>query len=261
MSAPVQGKRAQRRAQRREDVLDAAMRIIVGEGVEALTIQRLAKATGASVGGLYRYYDSKESVVFALQLRAIAVFGDVLGAELDHAKSFLSEQRPAVDAKVGATFFPFVASLAYLRFEHREPERHQLLSAFLCAKSQMLPEASAQQVDTALRPLVMSIAEHLENAAARGAIGRGDSIQRTFLLWAAMHGLDNFRKRDRVLPEPLRVPALTDEMLRAVFTGWGAEPKVIDAALELAKQHGARALARIEAEQRAAAAELDVAAS
>lgn len=46
-----------------EALLDATTRILVKDGYDALSTNRVAKAAGVSVGSLYQYYPSKEALV------------------------------------------------------------------------------------------------------------------------------------------------------------------------------------------------------
>ena len=83
-------RRDDRRERRRALLLDTAMEILVEGGLEALTIPRLAERMDASVGGLYRYFPSKEAIFVALQERAIDGYAQaqrdaVSGVEARHA--------------------------------------------------------------------------------------------------------------------------------------------------------------------------------
>src|SRR6185437_15341352 len=47
-------------------ILEAAARVLVKEGFERTTTNRVAEAAGVSVGSLYQYFPSKEALVAAL---------------------------------------------------------------------------------------------------------------------------------------------------------------------------------------------------
>jgi AcrR family transcriptional regulator len=79
------GRRASKRITRRAAILDAAMTIVVSEGLDGLAIARLAKAVDAAVGAIYRYFPGKETIVAALQERAIGEYGEALQARLEGA--------------------------------------------------------------------------------------------------------------------------------------------------------------------------------
>jgi AcrR family transcriptional regulator len=60
----------QERSRRRVDgILDAAARLVVDRGVDALTTRDIAEAAGAPVASLYQYFSDKEDVLIALAQR------------------------------------------------------------------------------------------------------------------------------------------------------------------------------------------------
>ncbi|MEZ6185906.1 MAG: helix-turn-helix domain-containing protein, partial [Planctomycetota bacterium] len=65
------GVRQERREARTRELLDAAMELLVAEGLKGLTIGALAQQVDAAVGAIYRYFPSKTALLVALQLRAI----------------------------------------------------------------------------------------------------------------------------------------------------------------------------------------------
>ncbi|RYF63390.1 MAG: TetR/AcrR family transcriptional regulator, partial [Comamonadaceae bacterium] len=54
-------------------IVEAAIRILEGEGLAALTTNRIADVAGVSIGTLYQYFRSKEAVVEFLVARELAV--------------------------------------------------------------------------------------------------------------------------------------------------------------------------------------------
>jgi AcrR family transcriptional regulator len=62
----------------RRTILDAAARLATVEGLEGLSIGRLAQEIGMSKSGLYAHFDSKQD----LQLATIAAAEEVFGAEV-----------------------------------------------------------------------------------------------------------------------------------------------------------------------------------
>lgn len=61
--------RQERSRRRVEDLLDAAARLVVEQGVEALSTRDIAEAAGAPVASLYQYFADKEAVLLALAAR------------------------------------------------------------------------------------------------------------------------------------------------------------------------------------------------
>jgi len=71
-SPPRRVPRQVRSRRRVEDLLDAAARLVVERGVEALTTRDIAAAAGAPVASLYQYFADKEAVLLALAQRDMA---------------------------------------------------------------------------------------------------------------------------------------------------------------------------------------------
>lgn len=76
--APVQ-ERSRRRV---EAILDAAERLVVDRGVEALTTREIAVAAGVPVASLYQYFADKEAVLLALAERDMAEMDEQVAVDL-----------------------------------------------------------------------------------------------------------------------------------------------------------------------------------
>jgi TetR/AcrR family transcriptional regulator, mexJK operon transcriptional repressor len=78
--APL-GKREQRKAERREAILDIAQQSFLDQGYDRTTMSGVAEAMGGSKGTLWSYFDSKEALFAAVIDRAAAHFrADLTGA-------------------------------------------------------------------------------------------------------------------------------------------------------------------------------------
>ena len=221
------GRRDERRLARRALVMDTAMEILAEGGLGALTIPKLARAMGASVGGLYRYFPSKEAIFVALQERAIDAFAQAQREAVSAAEAQLTGASQEVQALVRA----MVAFKAFLDEAERAPTQHALIDAFLSAPTATLSEAQARAIDDYMAPIVSYCDGLLEAASDIGVLSTGDPSARTHVLWAALHGLDHFRKRDRIQAPSLRVDALTRTLFHALLAGWGAPAATLDEAL------------------------------
>lgn len=219
-----------RRQLRLESMLDAAMEIASTEGMGALTITRLCERVHLSVGGLYRYFPSKEAIHVALQARTIANYGrycqQVL-AETEAALAVSERERPE------ATLVRLlVAGLAYLDFALDDPLSYRLVDAFLSTPDLLLSDTEAKTINGNLQPILDTYAQLFERARVAGMLGPGDATQRTHVVWASVHGLGHFRKRDRLNPPHLQLKELAKSTLTALLHGWGADEQQLAAAWE-----------------------------
>ncbi len=208
-------------------MLDAAMAIALQEGVDKLTIAHLARRLDAAVGALYRYFPSKSALMMAMQRRAI----EALRGDLEQTFARAEAAFPDAAAPVRALAAAMLIVPSYLADATAQQARHNLIDRVLSVPEPVLSDDHARDVDEVLRPIIELVSVRLQGAVDLGAINAGDPAQRTHLLWALSHGLDHFRKRDRIQPPALRVDMLVGHGLRALFIGWGATEADTDAAL------------------------------
>jgi AcrR family transcriptional regulator len=218
------GKRAEHREQKTEQLLDLATRVVAEEGVEALTMHRLAGELGVAVGGLYRYFENKEALVVVLQRRAV----DGLRAAVEAA---LAREPRGAGQKLLALKRVVAVARVWRRQAGDVPERHRFIDAYLSDPRTLLTEEQNSEVEASLQPLVKGVGGAFTEAHAVGALSEGDALLRTHVLWAALHGIDHFEKRDARAPVRLRTEALFKETLRGLLVGWGADAAEVNEAL------------------------------
>ena len=84
-------KRLKRQSLRKARIVDAAGRLLVERGLEALSLTAIAEAADISKGTLYYYYPSKESLVFDIAEKHV---GDITDFIFDLIESGESETKP-----------------------------------------------------------------------------------------------------------------------------------------------------------------------
>lgn len=70
---------------RSRQLLDAAARLMEREGAEAVSMQALAAEAGVSVGLIYRYFGSKEDILYAVIVDVLDALATALPAALEDA--------------------------------------------------------------------------------------------------------------------------------------------------------------------------------
>ena len=92
-------------AERREEIADAALRIIGTRGIAALTVATLAAELGLTGGALYRHFPSTEAILDAVAARAEALLDDTLPAgglpPLEWLERFAESRTRTVGTHVG----------------------------------------------------------------------------------------------------------------------------------------------------------------
>jgi len=202
-------------------LFDVSMQLITDEGFVGLTLTRLAKTVGTSPSALYRYFPNKEALLVSLQERAVAS----LLTRVEARVAGWEDLRESALARVVGVF------RVWREWAQESPAEHRVLDAFLAAPIAVLSDENARHVDDALQPLFEIIERVLDDAVAAGALWPGNSRQRVYVAWSALHGLDHLAKRDRIQPPALQTPALEQALYMALLRGWGASQVLVDEVL------------------------------
>ncbi len=218
------GKRETRRLEQQSAVLDAVIELLKDQGFESISIALIARQMGASVGGLYRYYSSKEAIYAALQLRALNAFDE-------HIRKRVSFGQPAANRRDALERIVQYAE-SWTTFRDRDPHLFTVLDQFLSSPRQALDSAGRELVDERLAPILDRLTTLLDTAFQMGALKAGRSEERTQLLWAAMHGIEHLRKRI-AYTESGNIDVLRRSMLASLLHGWGAARGLVDIILPL----------------------------
>lgn len=156
----------------RDDVLDAAMRLLSDGGAEALSMRRLAGELGVSTQVVYSRVGGKPEVARALHDR---------GFEQLHAKAALlaevADTREAVHA------------VAQFYFDHavEDPMRFELMFGTPVKEFVRDDAAHAVEVSCFAATWIASVRHHLD--ATDPARQRGTAVRLAWRLWTAVHGI------------------------------------------------------------------------
>ena len=91
MSPVADQERTERLAeQHRREIVDAAERLVKGNGLHQLKLRDIAKESGKSLGNLYNYFQNKEAIIEALvereKSRFLMVVSQTCKSSKDHSK-------------------------------------------------------------------------------------------------------------------------------------------------------------------------------
>ena len=167
-------RQARRRDQSRAEILAAARRVLLSNGVAAMTLDAVATEAGMSKTGLYYYFRSKEALVFELvygvlerQSRAVhdaveqtteggAALGAVIGATVDALSPQLDDFRLAF-------LFGQVAGAGALRWDAEQFDRIRPLNDLMLAgaTAKLGGERRARPARAAVEPRLMAFLAYL----------------------------------------------------------------------------------------------------
>ncbi|MGE3620286.1 MAG: TetR/AcrR family transcriptional regulator [Acidimicrobiia bacterium] len=219
------GRRARNRIARHRAYLATALRIATEEGLDALTMQRLADDLDSAVGTVYTYFPSKGAVVAEIQREAVERLVASYLLLLPDVERRVADEPPRLAALthvVGFTRF-WVASLDTF------PQEQRLIQA-LVADAGAVPETEAARVLPAAWRLLGLARDRFERAAEVGALTRADALERTVVMAAGLNGVVQLGRLGRWDPDLLDGRRLAGGFVDSLLQGWGAEPTALAAA-------------------------------
>lgn len=217
---------ARRRETKTDAIVRAAMGVLEAEGIDGLTLQRVAHALGITTTALYRYFPSKDALLAALQRDAVTELHEALKATLAAVEPPLAAQEPRVAA--------LARILAVARF-HRElprthPDAHRLVAVLLGDPRNLIADEQAAATVPLLLALLGDVHALFDAAAATGACERGDAKTRAIVLWATLQGLGQLSKLARLAPRSMAPGDVERDAVAALLRGFGAEARLVDRA-------------------------------
>lgn len=204
-----------------------ALHVITEEGLDKLTMKRLATRMDYAVGALYRYFDSKDRLLTELQKMLLSELADLFVASDQHCKKQLADTAPEVQTLCS------LINLAYTYHFYQSiyPIKFELLSMILSTPKEVLSQELGQEVMLTLAPLTFHI-QHLFLKAEDQDIlaSHPPAAQKTILFWSAIQGLLEMKKLQRFAAEIFDIPILLSELTQSLLLGWGCSQENIQEA-------------------------------
>ena len=219
-------------AHRREDktaaILDAAMRLMAAEGLEALTLQRLSREFGLVTTAMYRYFPSKDALWAALQRRAVST----IHAHFTEVRVASQRAFAGRSPKVAALGPLLAVSRAYVALPVTHPEAFRLVAVLLGDPRRLIGDEEALRTAVLVDAFLREVDELFVHAARAEALEASDDPRsRTLILWSALHGLTQLDKLRRVAPGTPSAESLASDAACALLRGLGADRALLTRAL------------------------------
>ena len=179
-------RRKREKEARRNQILDAARSLLFEKGLNATSINQIAKQAELGVGTIYFYYKNKQEIFADLQEE---------GLELLFARILKVSNRdlPADEKlrKIG---------LQYIRFSEESRDYYDIINYFLASPKIFFASGLKSKVDRHGSRIIGLIVETINTGAHSGLFQSSNPRRDAITFWGTLHGLIQFRKlEDTVL--------------------------------------------------------------
>ena len=224
-------RRERNRAARRSQYLRAAMRIVSDDGVERLTMQRMADDLDCAVGTIYTYFASKDALLAELQRVAIERI-------TDSYRLLVARTDPELEARARDETEAALSRLVLgLRFWVHTADVYRdesnLFRALTTRRSRLAPTEAAQTLPAAWQLFALGTTG-VQAAIDTGAISPGNAGERMVTAAAAIGGVLLVEGIAHFDPELFAGRSLALQLVDDLVRGWGADPDRLAAASALA---------------------------
>ena len=189
-------RREREREDRKGQILTAARSLLFSEGLQATSINKIAKSAELGVGTIYFYFTNKEEIFAALQEEGIELLHDKIKKKVERVKR--PEERLKTIARV------------YLDFSRENKDYFDIINYFLSSPGLLFSENLKGKIDQRGNRVISLLVSAVEAGIASGDFREVDPRKFSMMFWAALHGLILFKK--------LKTTMLRGEDYHAVVT-------------------------------------------
>jgi len=213
LKAPDHSPRVQRkRLERKELIVDTAMRLLGEGGLEWVTVGRLAKELDYTPGALYRYFPSMDVLLAHMQKRAIASLHKRISeaiAPLAGAGKEIDRLRATAECYLSAT-------------EGEASHELSLIGQMLASPKVLIGDPIATETAPKLIALLMLVEQQISHAQEAGVLSPGIARERAVQLWAALQGAIALGKLARFDAGLFSAQHVGHGLLENLLVAWGA---------------------------------------
>lgn len=203
-------KREQRKKSKQTQVLESARALIQANGMTNLTMATLAKRMNASVGGLYRYFPSKEAIFAALQSQAL----DALRQQIETTRSTFGSKHQLDWSLIEALFD------SWTDFEASDPLNALILNQFTDTPQPVLELGQRTQIGTDILRIIDLLADTINQLTKTGLLTQGTPQIRAFQLWGMIFGFEQLKRRQTRNISALPVAEVRSAYLMDLKKAW-----------------------------------------
>jgi len=178
-------RREREREQRKSHILDTARELLLEKGMNATSINQIAKRSELSVGAIYFYFKDKEELFASLQLE---------GLELLHGAI---EQ--AVHKKVSPEKKIRAIAAAYLQFSEEHKNYFDIINYFLTSPATIFPPNLKNEIDKHGDASIAMLTEAIREGIDAGQFKAVDPKRQAIILWGAFNGMIQLRKLQKTI--------------------------------------------------------------
>jgi AcrR family transcriptional regulator len=178
-------RREREREQRKAQILDTARELLLEKGLNATSINQIAKRAELSVGAIYFYYKSKEDLYAALQVEGLELLSQAI------RQSVREKLQPQENIRKIA--------MAYLKFSEEHKNYFDIINYFLASPEPIFSPELKSQVDEHGKDSLATLTDTIRKGIQNSIFKAVDPRRQAIILWSTLHGMIQFKKLENTI--------------------------------------------------------------
>lgn len=178
-------RREREKEQRKNHILDTARELLLEKGLNATSINQIARRSELSIGAIYFYYKDKEEIFAALQVEGLELLYRAILAAID--KKATPEKKIRSIAQV------------YLRFSEEHKNYFDIINYFLASPGTIFSPVLKKEIDAQGNASIALLADTIREGIDRGHFKKVDPRRHAFILWSTFNGVIQIKKLEKTI--------------------------------------------------------------
>lgn len=178
-------RREREREQRKSHILDTARALLLEKGMNATSINQIAKRSELSVGAIYFYFKDKEELFAALQVEGLELLHQTISQAV--TKKSTPEKKIRSIAQ------------AYLRFSEEHKNYFDIINYFLTSPETIFPPDLKNEIDERGNASIATLTAAFREGIDCGVFKAVDPRHQAIILWSAFNGMIQLKKLQKTI--------------------------------------------------------------
>ncbi|MDT8271975.1 MAG: TetR/AcrR family transcriptional regulator [Desulfomonilia bacterium] len=185
-------RRHREKQRRRKSILDTARDLLFKKGIDATTMNQIARNAELSVGTLYLYFKNKEDLYAALQEEGL----DIL---FENIKAVHEKELPPGEKLMEM-------ALEYLDFSEKHRTYYEIINYFLASPKVVFPVHLKERIDEHGDRILSLVEGVVKDLVENDSLDERTLRRKSIFYWSNLHGMLQFRKLQNTIlkREPFR---------------------------------------------------------
>lgn len=168
---------------RLDQILDAARDLLLCDGIENISISKIARKAELGVGTIYFYFKNKEEIFISLQEEGLSLFYAMI-QKID-AKKIKSDEKLKLIAE------------AFYQFSQEHKDYYDIINYFLSSSRAFFEPELKNKIDMSGHKIFYLIESVICSGIADKTFKKADAKNNSILFFGALHGLLQLKKLEQ----------------------------------------------------------------